>query len=408
MNNKRLLVRTLCLIALLLLVAGVGRCVSLAWSGEMQETTRALGRFFHMMQIVRRNYVDSDKTRPSKLIDAALDGMVSSLDEWSEYLLPEDVKMWEEEGAGSYGGIGITFTQENNHFIITEVFEDSPAMKAGMISKDEVIAIDGKKLDKEDFDNGFLRIRGKVGTSVSLTVLRGGKELTMEMERAIIQIPMLRNQCILEGDIGFVRLLQFSDTTIEPFEKALKDFEGKGVRGMILDLRDNPGGNVDSAIDVCSRFLPEGSVVVTLKERDGRGGVTYKSKKEYCFPMEIPLVILINGESASSSEITAGCLKDHGRATLVGTRSFGKGVAQSFFTLKDGTGLKLTTSRFYTPNPERGSIHGNGIQPDVEVKISKETEKEIKEMHTSEQKFNPSRDPQIMKAIEIIRENLNP
>ena len=361
-----------------------------------------LGRLIRVMQLVRRNYVDERRTSPADLLNAAINGMMRSLDEWSAYMPPEAAREWEDEGAGHYGGIGITFFPDASRLVVRGVIPNGPAQRAGLKTGDEILTIDGAEIDDSDFANGFLRLRGEPGTKVTIGVKRGEEEMELTLTREVINMPVVRNRFILEGDIGFIQLLEFADSSVPALEDALKYFEKQKVKGLVIDLRSNPGGNVDTAVDICSMFLEENQVVVTMKGRVSRGAVTHFSHAGYHFPSEIPLVLLVNGATASSAEIMSGCLQDHGRAMLVGTRTFGKGVAQSFFPLGDGTAVKLTTSRFYTPDSSKGSIHGNGIAPDYEVKISRFRARRLEDSYVTGEEPQLKLDPQLAKAVEII------
>ena len=312
---------------------------------------------------VRREYVE---TVPQTAIEqAAVEGVVSSLDPHSAFLTAGEYDEMRASTAGSYSGVGIEVSAQDGRVVVVSPIEGSAAARAGVRAGDVILAVDGQPVTPAKLDETIDRMRGDVGSHVRLAVGRGGEPepLLFDLERSEVHVHTVR-AAPLPGGFGYVRITQFSDSTPSDLDQALVDLTAarpKGLRGLVLDLRGNPGGVLESAVGVADEFLEAGVIV----RADGR---TVDAR----FEMDAtagdavagaPIVVLVDGGSASGSEIVAGALRDHGRATLMGERTFGKGSVQTVIPLRDGQALKLTTSKYFTPSGV--SIHERGIEPDI-------------------------------------------
>jgi carboxyl-terminal processing protease len=324
--------------------------------------------FGEVFDRIRAEYVDAPDER--ELIHAAIQGMLSSLDPHSGYLEPIDYADVQEDTSGQFGGLGIEVTMEEGIIKVVSPIDDTPAANAGVLSNDYIVELDGAQVLGLTLDQAVEKMRGPVGSKIKLTVIREGSDEPIEFELARDIIAMRAVRWTLEGDVGVMRLSRFSEQAYVGIQKAIEDMyeerEGVAPKGLILDLRNNPGGLVDQAVYVTDAFLKQGAVVLT------RGRLEQESARYDARPddldskiADIPLVVLINGGSASAAEIVAGALQDHKRATLVGTRSFGKGSVQSIISLGQNGAMRLTTARYYTPNNR--SIQASGIYPDITI-----------------------------------------
>ena len=331
-----------------------------------------LGMFEEVVQIIKESYVDTVDDK--KLMAGAINGMMAALDPHSSYLPASDFSEMKVHIAGAFGGVGIELDTRNGRLMVNAPIEDTPAFRAGIMAGDHIFKIDGKPTRDLAINECVNRMRGTPGTSVALTILREGSStpLTFRLVRAIIKTKSLKGR-LLEQGYGYIRIAEFQERTGEDFEKALKTLaadNGKKLSGLVLDLRFNPGGLVDQAYSVADRFIGEGlsdGVIVTTKGRDPSSERSLTARIGEKEP-DYPMVVLINGGSASASEIVAGALQDHKRAVIMGTQSFGKGSVQSIMTLNNGDGLKLTTARYYTPSGR--SIQAKGITPDIVVELA--------------------------------------
>lgn len=328
-----------------------------------------LNLFGEIFDRIRAEYVDAPDEQ--ELIRAAIQGMLTSLDPHSGYLPPADYDEMREDTSGEFGGLGIEVTMEEGVVKVVSPIDDTPAAKAGILANDLIIAIDDVQVQGLTLDDAVAKMRGPLGTSVKITIAREGVPDPLEFELTRATIAMRAVRWSMEGDVAVLRLSRFSEQAFVGIQKAIKDIyaERKDVppKGIILDLRNNPGGLVDQSVYVADAFLKQGAVVLT------RGRVPEESARYDAQPdaldaqlADVPLVVLINGGSASASEIVAGALQDHKRATLVGTRSFGKGSVQSIISLGPDGAMRLTTARYYTPNNR--SIQALGIVPDIEIR----------------------------------------
>ncbi|QQR39243.1 S41 family peptidase [Devosia rhizoryzae] len=327
-----------------------------------------LNLFGEIFDRIRAEYVDPPDEE--ELIRAAIQGMLTSLDPHSGYLPPVEYDEMREDTSGQFGGLGVEIQMEDDLIKVVSPIDDTPAARAGILSNDLIYEIDGKPVQGMTQDEAVELMRGEVGTKVKISVVREGvdKPLEFELTRAVISMRAVRWS--MEGDVAVLRLARFSEQAFVGIERAVEDIyeerDGVAPKGIILDLRNNPGGLVDQSVMVSDAFLDRGAVVLTRGRTDGDSD-RYDAGPD---PLDarlkdVPLVVLINGGSASASEIVAGALQDHKRATLVGTRSFGKGSVQSIISLGPDGAMRLTTARYYTPNNR--SIQALGITPDIEV-----------------------------------------
>lgn len=328
--------------------------------------------FTTALEQIRRNYVDAEKTEYRELIYGALRGMLQSLDSHSAFLDPEMFSDMKDDTSGHFGGLGIVISMRNNILTIVAPMEGTPGSRAGLLSGDHIVEIDGESTEGLSLQEAVRKLRGPPDTDVTIKIVRPRTSEIQEhtITRAIVAIESVKDAQFKSDGIGYVRITQFNNPTSGDLQKALRDLKEEGeLEALILDLRNNPGGLLNSAIDVAQQFLRRGDLVVFTQGRDGRRGQRYTARERNPL-MDIPMVVLINEGSASASEIVAGALQDHNRAILIGEKTFGKGSVQSVLPLGDGSALRITTAQYYTPS-ER-VIDGRGIEPDIVVAISPE------------------------------------
>ena len=332
--------------------------------------------FSKVVEQVRANYVDADKSTYEELIQGALRGMLQSLDPHSQFMDKEAFTAMKEDTAGKFGGLGITIGIKDSFLTVIAPMESTPAFRAGLLSGDKIIEINGDSTDGVSLEDAVKKLRGDPGTKVKIKIFRPKTQLVkeFELERAIINVPSIKDTRVLDGGIGYVRMLQFGEDTADDLQAELDKLESQKVKAFILDLRSNPGGLLTAAVDVAQKFLKRGDLIVFTRGRDNRMERSYRARARDTFP-NVPMAVLINGYSASASEIVAGALQDNRRAVLVGEKSFGKGSVQSVLPQDGGTAIRLTTAKYYTPS-ER-VIHDVGIEPDVVVPMSVENWRNI-------------------------------
>jgi len=315
-----------------------------------------------MENFLRTNYVG--EINDLELLRGAIKGMVESLnDPYSEYYTPDEFKDFNESVSGTYEGIGVVITLRDKYITVVSVFSGSPAERAGIKAGDRFIEIDGRDITGLSTAEVTKRIMGEKGTKVNIVVNRNGETLKFEVERDIVKINPIESKIFGKG-IGYIKINQFNENTVENLDKTLDEFKKNGVVGIVLDLRNNPGGYLDQAIEVAKRFVPQGPIV-NLVTRDGKTQ-TFMSDSE---PSPFSLVVLVNGGSASASEVLAGAIKDRNVGVLVGEQTFGKGMVQRTLSLGALGGIKLTTAYYTTPNGT--NINNTGITPDVVIESDK-------------------------------------
>ena len=340
--------------------------------------------FTDVLAIVKKSYVEEVDTK--KLIYGAINGMLASLDPHSSFMSPETFKEMKIETKGAFGGIGIEISVKDGMLIVIAPIEDSPAFRAGIKAGDHILKIDDKFTKDMTVMDAVKRMRGTKGTSVTLTIMREGlvKPKEFPLVRDVIQVKSVKMKT-LDNGYGYVRIAQFQEKTDEDLLKALKtlrDENGGKMLGLVLDLRNDPGGLLDQAVKVAEHFVDEGQLIVYTEGREKDSKMRFTSRKTEKEP-RYPMVVLINSGSASASEIVAGALQDHKRAVIMGTQSFGKGSVQTIIPLTDNSGLRLTTARYFTPGGR--SIQAKGITPDIVVERKELPAAEKKEpMHIRE------------------------
>ncbi len=322
--------------------------------------------FAQAFQIVKANYVESEEATSKKLVYNAIKGMLENLDAHSGFMEPEATKEMEVETKGQFGGIGIEITVRDGVLTVVAPIDDTPAAKAGILANDQIIKINGKLTKGMTVQDAVKLLRGEPKTPVTIHIMREGfKELKeVTLVRDIIKIKTVKYQP-LENKFAYIRVTQFQEQTTNDFRKAFDDLKSKiEIKGLILDLRNNPGGLLDQAVKLADEFVKEGIIVYT-KDRAGKGAKFMATNKEKIVG-DYPIICLVNGGSASASEIVAGALQDHKIAVILGSQTFGKASVQTIFPLEDGSSLRLTTARYYTPSGKL--IQAKGITPDIEFK----------------------------------------
>jgi len=373
-NKKRFLVTLLILLVIgTITLFTTGFVVGHQAAHAKSDTYDDLRAFTRALELIKSNYVEEPNTKD--LIQGAIRGMISSLDPHSSYMSERAFKEINMDIKGEFQGVGIQIGIKNQQLTVISPIEDTPADRAGIAAGDKILKINDEWTKDMSIEDAVDRMRGPKGTQVTLLLFREGwdKPKDVTITRDVIKVQSVKSR-MLEGDIGYVKIIQFQGMTAKDVDKALKKLEEKGMKRLVLDMRNNPGGLLDSSVDVSSLFLPKDKLVVYIQGRrkDDRkdflatGGVMVR---------DYPVVVLVNTGSASASEIVAGALQDSKRAVIIGTQTFGKGSVQTVFPLDGNTGMRLTTAKYYTPSGR--SIQNVGIAPDIEVKLPKV--KEVKD-----------------------------
>ena len=328
--------------------------------------------FSDVLSHVQRDYVEETKSKD--LVYGAIKGMLETLDPHSGFMPPETFKEMQAETKGRFEGLGIEITMKDGVLTVVAPIEDTPAFRAGILAGDQIIKIDGESTKNLTLMDSVKKLRGPKGSQVTISIMREGltKLRDFTLTRDVIPVRSVRHE-LLEKQYGYIRISQFQEKTASDFEKALKalEDESKGnLKGLILDLRNNPGGLLDQAVKVADRFVDSG-IIVSIDGRKEEQKQKFPARAQGTLP-RYPLVVIVNGGSASGSEIVAGAIQDHHRGIILGTQTFGKGSVQTIFPLKDGSGLRLTTARYYTPSGR--SIQAKGIVPDITVKLQRPEE----------------------------------
>lgn len=323
----------------------------------------SLAKLEAIEDIVNEYYYKEEDIDIDKMVEGMYTGMVDALgDPYSVYYSEEDWKQLMEETEGIYYGIGayVSLDEKTGFGKISGVIDDTPAQEAGLRENDLIYQVDGESMQGKDLSEIVSYIKGEEGTTVHLTLYREGEPdfLEIDIERRKIEAPTV-NYEMLDNEIGYLQITEFDEVTVDQFTEAMAVIKGSDAKGLILDLRSNPGGSLSAVVDIARQILPTGLIVYTEDRNGERTEYSCDGKNE----IQIPLVVLVNGNSASAAEILAGAIKDYGKGTLIGTTTFGKGIVQRVLPLTDGTALKLTVSAYYTP--KGNNIHGIGIEPDI-------------------------------------------
>ena len=379
--NKKRLAAVIVITAMISSVLTMGAWVALL--GLDSHKVVDLVRFFGTMRLIETRYVDG--TDEGKLLDGAISGMVQSLgDPHSIYMDKDLYTKLMEHTEGTFGGIGVTMGFKDNRVTIISVLEGTPGEKAGLLAGDEIMAVDGTSVAELQPEEVVLGIRGEVGTQVALTIHREGQEDTdYQLTRDTIHVPSVKGLKLEGTDLGYIRIASFAENTGKEFKEEFKKVKDEGARGLVIDLRQNPGGLITSCVEVAREVVPKGTIV-SVVDKNG-------AKEEYASELEasqMPIVVLMDGGSASASEILAGALQDTGAGKVVGVQSYGKGSVQIVVPLMNEDGLKLTVAKYYTPSGR--SIDGTGITPDVEAALVPES----------------GVDSQLEKAKEVLKQEL--
>src|SRR5437868_6395115 len=413
--KRRLLFSTFALLVILNLLLGVRFYTARAAGEEGDSGYVQISVFAKAVQLLRQDYVDGNKTSYRDLIYAAMKGMLASLDPHSQFMEPNDFKDMQDDTRSRFNGLGIEVAVKSGLLTVITPMEDTPAAKAGILSGDQILRINGNSTEKMDLQDAVNFLRGTTGQKVTLTILRPStKEIKdFALERTEIKIQSVKGTKILDADltgsfkIGYIRLIQFNEPTAEELAKAIDELQKQGMQALVLDLRNNPGGLLNIAVDVCGQFLPPGTKVVSTQGRVASQQHDYSTSSSMKERSRFPLAILVNEGSASGSEIVAGAMKDLKRGILVGETTFGKGSVQNVVQLPDGSALRFTTAQYYTPSKQ--VIHGNGVVPNIRVPMSAEQERALFTIRNHEIKpedekpLIKTKDPQLLRAIDALK-----
>lgn len=380
-NRKTVIAVTWCLSLLVAVSGGV-------WIGHATNKGEN-AKLAEIQNLIRDNYYQ--EVSDEQLEEGLLHGAVLALgDPYSAYMNPEEKQAYSESLEGAYVGIGVlTMLDKDQCAVVAQVYRDTPAQQAGLQKGDVFVAVNGKNVDGplSDLTEVTSKIRGEKGTEVTVTVARNGQTLDFTMKRAQVHINYVSYR-MLNGTIGYIKMDEFSGDALSEYQKAVTDLKSAGMQKLVLDLRDNPGGFVDYAVEIADELLPSGTII-SVKDKNGESEEYTSDEKAETFPM----AVLVNGNTASASEILTAALKDYGRATIIGEKTYGKGIIQSHFNLSWGGYLKLTTASYYSP---KGTpIHEVGVTPDVEVSLPEALVK-------NPSSLTDENDVQLQKALETL------
>jgi carboxyl-terminal processing protease len=362
-------------------------------------TYEQLRLFTEVLSIVQNQYVD--EVPPKELIYSAIKGTLRGLDPHSSFLDPDSYREMQVETSGSFGGLGIEITLKDDILTVVAPIDGTPAYRAGLHTGDRIVKIDGLSTKDMQLVDAVKRMRGKPGTKVTISIAREGwaEPKDFDIVREQIRVQSVRMVEMGEG-IEYVKLRQFQEQSPQDLDAALDKLRKNGMKALILDLRNNPGGLLTAAVEVSEKFIDDGKLVVYTEGRVRNQNMRFSAHAKRGYS-QMPMVVLVNQGSASASEIVAGALQDWGRATIVGTQTFGKGSVQTIIPLSDGSGLRLTTAKYFTPKGR--SIHGKGITPDIIVEVPKETAPKERPLPSADPRDDLKNDVQLQKALEVIK-----
>jgi carboxyl-terminal processing protease len=360
-------------------------------SSEEYNFVKQFGRIVSVKNVIEDNYVDKiTEAQEQKMVEGAIKGMADSLgDPYTVYMNNKEFQDFMTQTEGSYAGLGIYVGDKDGRIVVIAPIEDTPAERAGIKSGDFILKVDGKEVTAKEMDQAVSMMKGKEGTKVKITIQRNNQTVDYTLTRAKIVLKTVKGE-MLKNKIGYIRITMFDENTAEAFSNALSNLKDQGMRGLVIDLRDNPGGLLDECTKIADQILGQGTMVYTINNNEDKE--EWKSDAD---KLDVPLALLVNGGSASASEIVSGAVRDFEAGTLIGTKTFGKGLVQSIIPMSDGTGVKVTIARYYTPSGE--SIQGKGITPDIVIDLPEKLKnKEVKH----------EEDVQLQKAIEVINSKM--
>jgi carboxyl-terminal processing protease len=422
--KQRLIYGVVMAILALNLALGARMYFSTAAAAQKDSPYPNLELFSYVMEKVRRDYVDGSELTYQELVYGALRGMLDTLDPHSEFLEPDKFKDLQSDTQGRFGGLGIVVQMRDNYVTVVTPIEDTPGFRAGILAGDRILKIDGQNAERMTVEDAVKLLRGEPNTEITLTLERptSGETKDYKLTRAIIKVDMAKDVNgrkefpLIDDKIGYVRLTQFGERTAAEMDAALKTMHDRGMRALVLDLRGNPGGLLDQAVEVCERFLPRGQLVVTTEGRSALKNSEPKVTGRNGAYRDLPLAVLVNYGSASASEIVSGALQDCAalgkcKAIIIGEKTFGKGSVQEVIPLEGGAALRLTTSKYYTPSHK--VIHERGITPDIIVPMTDEEERLARLRvspggaesvdETERELVRNARDPQLERAVDVLK-----
>lgn len=363
-----------------------------------EETYERIKLLVDVLSLIEEHYVEAVDTK--KIIYSAAGGMTKALDPFSQFMEPEVHREMKTETEGQFGGLGIRISIKDNILTVVTPIPGTPAYRLGILPGDKIIKIEGESTEGVTIDQAIKKLRGTPGTQVTITIMREGLKEPVDytVTREWIKLESVRRRMV-DKDIGYIRLIEFSAPTNKDLDEALKELEGKGMKSLVLDLRNNPGGLLNSAYEVTKKFLNNEKMIVYTQGRRPEQKQEFRADKEATYP-NLSLVVLVNKGSASGSEIVAGALQDHKRAVIIGSPTFGKASVQSVFPLSDGSGLRLTTARYYTPAGR--VIQDKGITPDIVIEVSKEVEGKL--MVQEEMLYAKDKEPEPVVKKDVVED----
>src|SRR2546421_1788610 len=371
--------------------------------------------FAKAIQLLRQDYVDGNKTSYHDLVCAAMKGMLASLDPHSQFMEPDDFRDMQDDTRSRFNGLGIEVSTKNGVLTVVTPMEDTPAAKAGILAGDQILKINGTPTEKLELQQAVNLLRGKPEQKATLTILRPSSKEVKDyvLERAEVKLQSVKNAHLIDKEltgafkVGYVRVVQFNEPTAEELAKTLDELQKQGMQALVLDLRNNPGGLLNSAVDVCAQFLPPNTIVVSTQGRAASQERDYPTSSTAKERPRFPLAVLVNEGSARGAGIVSGGLKDLKRAILGGATNFGKGTVQNVLQRADGSALRFTTAKYYTPGKQ--VIHGNGVTPNIAVPMTAEQEHALFVARNNDTKIGDektqvrSRDPQMLRAIDALK-----
>lgn len=378
-------------------VIGIGDAVSGSYKSNTVVDKEFEDKVNNLTSYIDTFYLDADKVKKEDLQNGMYKGLMNSIDDkYAQYYTPDEYNDFQETNNGQYGGIGAYVSQNSDtgDIVIVNPFDGAPAKEAGIKPGDIIVDIDGTSVVGMELSDAVTLMKGEPDTTVSVKVLRDGEYIDVNITRKVVDVPTVKHEIIENGDIGYIYVSGFDKVTSTQFRQALDDIEAKNAKALIVDIRDNGGGMLDVVVDMLDRLLPEGLLVYT-ETNQGRDEEYYSTNEE---SYDKPMAVLINGYSASASEVFAGAMQDYKAGTIIGTTSYGKGIVQSIFSLNkdgDGSAIKLTTARYYTPNGR--NIHGIGITPDITVEYNDELVEERDGLYY---------DNQLLMAISVLKNEI--